>query len=101
MDEAKNISLNQEQQDDKSYQGLIASILGNLGSLLRKVLAGALETTGAAVSNVPKSIGDALKGLSEDGLNGLLSGLIRGLHATIISNSAGATIGGLTGERIK
>lgn len=99
LDEAKNFAEKQEQKDDKSYQGLLGSIFGHLGSFLSSVLSAVLALCQGSVALLPESLASALKGLSKKGLVGLLKGLVKGLNSAFKRNSAMAVIGGLTGEQ--
>lgn len=100
VDAAKHISLYQEQQaNDKPNEGPIGSIIKHLGYFLNILLSAALTGYLDVVSSLPEGVASALKGLSENGLFGLLGGLARSLSSTLEKTSANAAISGLSGEK--
>lgn len=102
LDEAKHIALKQElQANDKSNQGLLSSILGHLGTILKSLLSALSTGYLRIVAGLPEGLSGALKGLSKNGLIGLLGGLARSLNIVFRKGSATALINGLSGEQKK
>lgn len=97
IDAAKKLALNHELRTN-DRKGLLGSIFAHLGSFLSGILSALLATVSSIVSNLPESIATALKGLSRNGIIGLLGGLAKGLNVFLRKNSANAIIGLLTGK---
>lgn len=86
LDKATNLSLDR-QQAETSDQGLIGSILDNLGIVLRTLLAQLVAGILSAVPALKDIIGGALKGASNGSKDGVVNGLI---------GAVGGLVGGIT-----